>query len=943
MMVWVHPDDVPRSPDDYKKIVCAEFPDANTDKELYELVKGLLVHGPCASADEQSPVNPAAPCLTKGLNNKRCDKGYPKHFSKNYAHGENSEPIYQRRSEEDGGFTAKIWVEKLKDYKIVDNRSVVPHNRRMVMKYKAHINIEIVNSCGSIKYLFKYTHKGSDRVIVEDANGNLLHDEVTTYRNARYISSTDAYWNMYEFGMNIMEPSVQKLSLHLPNEQIASFQIEDDLNEVLERCKETHLTAFFELNQIDSEANVHLYTDILKHYSWDSTKKQYKKRRNNLKRTDTDNDAKSDCIGRIPVVSLNCHNKELYYLRILLYNVPGPKSYDDLKTVNINDEKVMCKTFQDACIKLGLVEDNKEIIKTLEEAASFKFAKQFRHCFFTTVVFAMPSGADELFEKFKNSLCEDYIHDAWKNGQCLDQPTEEMVNKALFDLQKLFQSRGLDMHDSKFNLPKPTFIPELESSAPKIIQQELDLLDSNLTKLAMDDYNMMNQEQKAVFDSVIHAIDTKGGVFSIDAPGGSGKTFVISAILNFVRGRGQIALAMASTGIAASIISGGGTVHAKLKMKLYLEEEDIISPMVKEGALKELIKQTKLMIIDEMTMVTRKQVNCIERTLREILDENKPFGGMTIVFLGDWRQCLPVVPRASKAEILYETMKESVVWSENVQTFNLTKNMRLRSENNEDIEVLSEFADYLLRVGEGREKTFPEIGEDMIKIPNEIKSEVETVEEFCDQIFENMKTIVEKGLESDDPTQIWTEWLMERAIICPTNTEAHEINNIMIKKFPGKEEWVYKSFDKVRQEKQEHSYPLEFLNSIEVSSIPPHEIRLKVGCPFMLTTTLDSTNGHINGTRYIVKNLTTRIVHGEIAIGKYKGNQLFVPRIIFHPQDKTIGFEFERKQFPIRSCFALTSNKAQGQTFRRVGLYLKEDFFAHGQLYVAMTLFGKII
>ena len=154
LMVWVHPDDVPRTPDDYKKFVCAEFPDPKADKELYDLVKGLLVHGPCASADEQNPVNPAAPCLTKGLNKKGCDKGYPKQFSKTYAHGDNLEPIYQRRSPEDGGYTAEIWVEKLKKHVTVDNRSVVPHNRRMVMKYRAHINIEIVHSHGSIKYLF---------------------------------------------------------------------------------------------------------------------------------------------------------------------------------------------------------------------------------------------------------------------------------------------------------------------------------------------------------------------------------------------------------------------------------------------------------------------------------------------------------------------------------------------------------------------------------------------------------------------------------------------------------------------------------------------------------------------------------------------------------------------------------------------------------------------
>ena len=49
----------------------------------------------------------------------------------------------------------------------------------------------------------------------------------------------------------------------------------------------------------------------------------------------------------------------------------------------------------------------------------------------------------------------------------------------------------------------------------------------------------------------------------------------------------------------------------------------------------------------------------------------------------------------------------------------------------------------------------------------------------------------------------------------------------------------------------------------------------------------------------------------------------------------------ERKQFPIRPCFAITGNKSQGQTFEEIGIYLENDFFTHGQLYVAFSRVGK--
>ena len=118
-------------------------------------------------------------------------------------------------------------------------------------------------------------------------------------------------------------------------------------------------------------------------------------------------------------------------------------------------------------------------------------------------------------------------------------------------------------------------------------------------------------------------------------------------------------------------------------------------------------------------------------------------------------------------------------------------------------------------------------------------------------------------------------------------------------------------------------------------------LQLKKHRIIMLLRNLDPVNGHCNQIQYVIEHLHDHIIDATIACGPHAGKRIFVPIIPMIPSDNIFRFHMKRKQFPVRHAFAITSNKAQGQTLSHVGIYLKQAFFSHGQLYVAMSRVGS--
>ena len=149
-------------------------------------------------------------------------------------------------------------------------------------------------------------------------------------------------------------------------------------------------------------------------------------------------------------------------------------------------------------------------------------------------------------------------------------------------------------------------------------------------------------------------------VFFIDGPGGTGKTFLYEALLHHARGQGHIALATAWSGIAAVLLEGGRTCHSRFGLPVPMPREAVVSSIKSQSGRAEVLRRARLIVWDEAPMAPREALECVDTLLRDLMSNDLPFGGKVVVLGGDFRQVLPVMPHASREEIVGHAIKARV-------------------------------------------------------------------------------------------------------------------------------------------------------------------------------------------------------------------------------------------------------------------------------------------
>ncbi|CAH1418620.1 unnamed protein product [Lactuca virosa] len=485
-------------------IISVEIPNIDEEPELYSLVKEFMIHGPCGAQ------NFNCPCMV------------------------------DRKRRNDGNFVEKSGVQ-------LDNRNVVPYNKYLLKRYKAHINVEWCNQVSSIKYLFKYINKGPDRATVamvqsnNDSDNSDAVDEIKEYYDCRYISACEASWRIFKYDVHYRHPAVIRLPFHLPGQQQVVYDADDDIEDVLDRpsVASSMFISWMKCNEINKEARKLTYVEFPTKFVWKPKLQTWKPREVGFS------------IGRIHSVSPKLG--EAYFLRILLNKVKGPKSFEEIRTVNGE----ICSSFKDACYNLGLLDDDKEYIEAIKEASLSGSGFYLRFLFATMLL--------------SNSLCKPEI--VWENTwEYLSDGILYSQQKRLKSPEQILLRNNSSLKDYR-RMPYPD-ADLVSSSNNRLIAEELDYDIPNLKNEFDQLFVSLTDEQRNIFLDIMAKVkNNKGGVFFIYGYGGTGKTFLWKTISAAIKCQGEIVLNVASSGIASLLLTGGRTAHSRFIIPINLTED----------------------------------------------------------------------------------------------------------------------------------------------------------------------------------------------------------------------------------------------------------------------------------------------------------------------------------------------------------------------------------
>jgi len=747
---------------------------------------------------------------------------------------------------------------------------VVPHNLEMLKKFDCHINVEYAAGVNSIGYLYAYITKGLDRANVKISSGN----EIADFCKVRYVSATEATWKaVFQYRSNMRSPSVKSFYVFFrpgsaappPQTDVAKYfsRPSGDRFETLTMVQ--YFERYIATKDKPRKREVEVWLDLQGNWVHSRTEA---------------------FVGRL--VWIDPRAGEAYFLRALVQKLPA-RNYTELKNGKA--------TFRESCVAYGFVTDDTEWYLAFKEAVdTLNTAKMLRKLFITCCIFG--TGALRIFEDFNRNMSSDVI----KKGQVLECSVDEIETyrrqKLLLELRTSLRGHGRTL--SEFGLPEPS---AEEVTDTVVSEQSIRFPPSGQAAMFTAMVCQLNDEQKSIFDTVREALEASTPlIILLQAPAGTGKSFLLKCLSSMVRSKGQICCVCASSGIAAKQLPGGQTAHMLFMLPIETEVlpgQKLTSKLLEkinrgevDGAASEhieLLRSARLFIWDEVTMVKRQVIEAVDKLLRLIKSSDRPFGGSVFMLSGDVRQIPPIVPEGRGADLLDACLPMSPLFA-SVNVKKLTKSQR-QSED-------TTFFEWLNCLG----GSSADVSDTAVITP------INGISVFYND-DQAMKWMSIENFPDEN-----------RVFLACRNKDVDAMNDKCIANlFPGKVMRTYLSVDTTHDGSiGDESSDLvevnqETLNKIRRGGVPPHKLELCNGMKVIVLRNLSPENGIVNGSTGVITRLSDRLVY--VLFGK----EIFpLPRINFTIALGSTGLQVSRRQFPIQPAYALTVHKSQGQTLDRV-------------------------
>lgn len=342
----------------------------------------------------------------------------------------------------------------------------------------------------------------------------------------------------------------------------------------------------------------------------------------------------------------------------------------------------------------------------------------------------------------------------------------------------------------------------------------------------------------------------------------------------------------------------GKTIHAKFRLPWNVKGARCAIDR-KHPEAYENIKKSQVILWDQAALCSKYVFEEVDRFLRQMMGSTQVFGGKLVVVCGDFRECLPIVKKCKQPE--GQSILNSKIWPQ-LQQFVL--------KDSERFKTIDDFS-FCLNVGKG---TWNEIF-----LPNSCR-------------VYNLNTLV-NTVYGFDYKKSTTQNLMDRSILTLRNQDVDYVNDECLKAL-YRQHYVYNGINYFRKTDPNKRSQHYFMDNLQLPKyFPPADLRLNKHCPIILC---QAYKGLPQGTRLVVKDLLRNTIVCEIGCGRRKGKLINIQRVESKLPLRG-NVELVRRQFPILLAFSMTINKAQGLQFQRMGAYLPNPAFSHGQMYVLLS------